>query len=487
MPGRWSADTVLALAPDESSRRAAGVLGRPAPWTDTGVTGELVWGLCAGSGQRPYQTIVDLSEPAYKCSCPSRKFPCKHALGLLLLWSAGTVPDRDSPADFARAWQESRRDRASSRESKGAPVPGLRSDERGTSEGATREGTGLKRPEASGASRARRRAERAQRVASGLADLREWLRDQVRVGLAAGGVPTAGNVSVIAARMTDAQAPGVASRLRALPGVTRAAPRGAVPLDTGAGSGDEWPARLLSEYAMLHLLARAYDRVDTLPGELAAVVRSRVGHTTSRQEVLARAAVGDRWLVLATRDLTDGTVPGRRIWLRGLDTGRWAMLLTYAAPGGSWQDPDTARLRPGTELDAELHYYPGQPALRALIGQRHAATVPAKHPEPAGDIASLLTEWAAGLEADPWLTAWPVLLTGTPVPPAAADGVAAGRPWHLVDQAGNAVPLADRESLWTLLAISAGHQVTIGGEWHPEGPGALTALTVWHDDQAVPL
>jgi hypothetical protein len=238
---------------------------------------------------------------------------------------------------------------------------------------------------------------------------------------------------------------------------------------------------------MLHLLARAYDRVDTLPGELAAVVRSRVGHTTGRQEVLARAAVADRWLVLASRDLTDGTVPGRRIWLRGLDTGRWAMLLTYAAPGGAWQDPDTARLRPGTELDADLHYYPGQPALRALIGQRRAAPVPAKHPEPPGDIASLLTEWAAGLEADPWLTAWPVLLTGTPVPPAAADGVAAGRPWHLVDQAGNAVPLADRESLWILLAISAGHQVTIGGEWHPDGPGALTALTVWHDDQAVPL
>lgn len=444
---------MLALAPDESSRRAAGVLGRPAPWTDTGATGELVWGLCAGSGQRPYQTIVELGGPAYKCSCPSRKFPCKHALGLLLLWSAGAVPARDSPADYARAWQESRRDRRESRQ-------------------ATREGAGVKDPEASG----KRRAERAQRVSSGLADLREWLRDQVRVGLAAGGAPTAGNVSAIAARMTDAQASGVAGRLRALPGVARSLVPG--------GPGDDWPARLLGEYAMLHLLARAYDRADTLPGELAAVVRSRVGHTTGKQEVLARPAVADRWMVLASRDLTDGSVPGRRIWLRGLDTGRWAMLLTYAAPGGSWQDPETARLRPGTELHADLHYYPGQPALRGLIGQRHAPPVPAKHPEPCGDIAALLAEWAAGLEQDPWLTAWPVLLAGTPVPPAAAGGVAAGRPWHFVDQAGNAVPLADRESLWTLLAVSAGHPVTIGGEWHPDG---LTALTVWHDDQAVPL
>nr|WP_279163542.1 SWIM zinc finger family protein [Rhodococcus erythropolis] len=38
--------------------------------------------------------MVDLRGPAYKCSCPSRKFPCKHALGLLVEWSEGRVPSR---------------------------------------------------------------------------------------------------------------------------------------------------------------------------------------------------------------------------------------------------------------------------------------------------------------------------------------------------------------------------------------------------------
>ena len=61
----------------------------------------MLWGLCAGSGKNPYQTIVDLSGPAYKCSCPSRKFPCKHALGLLLNWANGSVPEESAPADFA--------------------------------------------------------------------------------------------------------------------------------------------------------------------------------------------------------------------------------------------------------------------------------------------------------------------------------------------------------------------------------------------------
>ena len=49
---------------------------------------------------------------------------------------------------------------------------------------------------------------------------------------------------------------------------------------------------------------------------------------------------------------------------------------------------------------------------------------------------------------------------------------------------GLALPLADRDSLWTLLAVSGGHPVTVAGEWHPDG---LVALTTWHDDQAVML
>jgi SWIM zinc finger len=471
MPARWSADSVLALAPDDSSRRAATGLGRPAPWNGTGATGELVWGLCAGSGKDPYQTIVDLSGPAYRCSCPSRKFPCKHALGLLLLWAGGGVPEEPAPADYARAWLEARREKAS-KSSSAAPDGEAGRTDAGKDESAA----------------ARRAEERAQRVSAGLAELQEWLRDQVRVGLAASvsgagapraGMPATGHADAIAARMVDAQAPGVASMLRGLSALPWSA-------------DDEWPARLLGEYAQLHLLARAHGRLDTLPPGLAAVVRSRVGYTTSRQEVLARPAVTDHWLVIAVRDLVDGTVPGRRIWLLGRDTGQHAMLLTFAG-GGYWQDPETAGLRAGAELFADLHYYPGQPPLRALAGERHAGPVRGKCPKPDGDIDGLLAGWATGIERDPWLTTWPVLLTGTPVPPrqpaARTDAqdsgaAAAGNRWHLVDRADAALPLAERESLWTLLAVSGGNPVTVAGEWNGN---RLLPLTVWHGHQAVPL
>src|SRR5690606_25108396 len=98
MTPQWSENQVTALAPDTSSLTAARKLA--GKWSGTGWCGTTLWGLCKGSGRTPYQTIVDLSGPAFRCSCPSRKFPCKHALSLLLLWSGGTVEETGETADF---------------------------------------------------------------------------------------------------------------------------------------------------------------------------------------------------------------------------------------------------------------------------------------------------------------------------------------------------------------------------------------------------
>ncbi len=427
---------MLALAPDAASQRAAAGLARPACWSDAGTAGDLVWGLCAGSGRPRYQTMVDLAGPAYRCSCPSRKFPCQHALALLLAWAGGAVPERPEAAGYASSWLASRQARA-----------------------AARTATDGKPKDAAAATR--RAEQRAQRVAAGLADLQVWLGDQVRAGLGATRAAGYGHADAIAARLVDAQAPGVASALRRL---------SAIPV-----SGDGWPGRLLAEYGLLHLLARAHQQLDTLPAPLAAVVRSRVGYTTSREDVLAAPPVTDRWQVLAVRDVLDGAIPARRVWLRGQHTGRFALLLSFA-PTGNFGGSIEAALIPGLELQADLHFYPGQPELRAVLGTRHGRPAAAGRPAGAGDVTELLSTWSAGLEQDPWLTEWPVLLTGVPVP---------GEPgWRLVDGSGQAVPLLGQESRWPLLAVSGGQPVCLAGEWSPAG---LTALTVWHGGQAVRL
>ena len=103
----WTAETVEGLAPDAASVTAARKLARPAPWSETGYDERAVWGLCKGSGARPYQAQVEFAGPAYKCSCPSRKFPCKHALALLLRFAGGDVR-AGSPPEWVEEWLASR-------------------------------------------------------------------------------------------------------------------------------------------------------------------------------------------------------------------------------------------------------------------------------------------------------------------------------------------------------------------------------------------
>ena len=106
---RWTSQQVLALAPDPASAKAGRALATPRPWSGLGQDERAVWGLCQGSGKKPYQTQVELPEPAFKCSCPSRKFPCKHALALLLLFAEDAVPDGQRP-EWVQEWLDANRD-----------------------------------------------------------------------------------------------------------------------------------------------------------------------------------------------------------------------------------------------------------------------------------------------------------------------------------------------------------------------------------------
>ena len=55
---------------------------------------------------------------------------------------------------------------------------------------------------------------------------------------------------------------------------------------------------MLDQFGLLHLLAQAHRRLDQLPPDLAATVRSRVGYPVSKDDVLARPGVTDHWLAL---------------------------------------------------------------------------------------------------------------------------------------------------------------------------------------------
>ncbi|WP_187645812.1 SWIM zinc finger family protein [Streptomyces sp. TRM49041] len=435
---RWTADQVLALAPDAASRSAGSKLGAAGPWSGTGCGGAgAVWGMCKGSGSKPYRTVVDISGPAYKCSCPSRKFPCKHALGLLLLWAADTdaVPAGAEAPDWAAQWLEGRGAQAARKAENGG------------------------KPADTEAAR-RRAANRSARVTAGAEELEQRLADLLRGGLASADQAGYGLWEETARRMVDAQAPGLAGRVREL---------GAIP-----GSGPGWPVRLLEESALTHLLDRAWLGIDRLPGPLAATVRTRVGLPASAEG----PAVRDRWLVLAQYDTSDGKLTTRRIWLYGRETGRTALLLSFGAGGRA---PELA-LAVGLVIDAEIVPHPGAGQLRAELGERFAAPVPADAPPPGGTVGDALAAYGLALRDDPWLESWPVTLRDVVPVPAVAG-------WQLADPDGAAaLPVTasalGRPGLWRLAAVSGGGPVTVFGEcghrgftplaaWSPEAPGTV--------------
>ncbi|MEU8585480.1 SWIM zinc finger family protein [Streptomyces sp. NPDC048664] len=448
---RWAADQVLALAPDAASRKAGSRLGTAAPWSRTGSSGDgTVWGLCQGSGSSPYRTVVDLAGaggPASRCSCPSRKFPCKHALGLLLLWagSDGAVVRGEVP-DWAEQWIEGRRQRAR---------------DKGTAGGTT---GGAPTPAPADPEAARRRAERrAERITSGATELEQRLADLLRGGLAAAERTGYGLWEETAARMVDAQAPGLAARVREL---------GALP-----SSGPGWPSRMLEECALLHLLDQGWLRRARLPEALAATVGSRVGLPGSAD---AGPAVRDRWLVLARYDTSDGRLTTRRIWLYGTDSGRTALLLSYGAAGRA---PELT-FPVGLAFEAEVCAYPGAGQLRVALGEQFTPPAPTPLRPKASTTAQAAALYGEALRADPWLESFPVAL-GPVVPTPFEES------WQLADaDGGTALPLTPaagaRADLWRLVALSGGAPVTVFGEC---GPGGFTPLAAWSQDEGevVPL
>lgn len=439
-PGvRWTTEQVLALAPDDASRKAGGKLSTAGPWSEAGAADGAVWGLCKGSGKKPYQTVVDTAGPAYKCSCPSRKFPCKHALGLLLLWAADErgVTEAEVP-EWAGEWLEGRRKRS---EEKAAARTG---GDAGAAPPAD--------PEA-----ARRRADRrAARITAGATELEQRLTDLLRGGLAAAEQSGYGLWEEAAARMVDAQAPGLAGRVREL---------GAVP-----GSGPGWPVRLLEESALLHLLTSGWLGLDRLPGPLAATVRTRVGLPS----VTEGAPVRDHWLVLAQYDTSDGKLVTRRIRLYGRDSGRSALLLSFGAAGRS---PELG-LPVGLMIDAEVVPHAGSGALRADWGRQFGPPGPIEGPPPGGSTTDAVEAYGRALRDDPWLDSWPVTLREV-VPVPARDGG-----WQLADADGtSALPLTSaavaRPGLWKLAALSGGGPVSVFGECGHRG---FQPLAAWAED-----
>lgn len=295
----WTQERVLGLAPDPSSAQAGQGLANARKWNNLGASARALWGECQGSGKTPYQTRIDLTEPAFKCSCPSRKFPCKHGIGLLLLFSseAKLFAVTQDPPEWVAPWLASR-------------------DERAEKQTARRERT-PDAPPPDPAAQAKRASKREDNVAAGLEELDAWMRDLIAEGLASARARPRSYWETMAAPLVDTQAPGLARLVRELPGA--------------AASCDGWQTRLLERLARIHLIANAHRRGEAFSDDLRAEARAAIGWTVPKEEVLAREGLRDRWLVVGRRIDQEDRIRVQRTWLWAAAAGRPALVLDFAA------------------------------------------------------------------------------------------------------------------------------------------------------------
>jgi hypothetical protein len=359
----------------------------------------------------------------YKCTCPSRKFPCKHVLALM--WQYCDGPQRFSEGavpEWVNDWLSRRRGKSGGAAAVAAngvddeAAPGeVRKPRGGSIAEALAEApaapSGPKAVARAEAQRERIRLEREASVAAGLDELELWIADQLNHGLAGFAANAQKSCRTLAARLVDAKAAGLAGQLDALAaGIYR------VP-EVQRGE------LVMERLAAMALIAAAYRRQDALPPALKADVRRTVGWTVKREDLLADTGalrVKAPWMVIAARsEVQPDKLRRLETWLLRLDTQespapRFALLLDFIPVSAGVQ---AAPYTPGELLLAELVFYPSATPLRAHIAAREpmpfdplAETVP--WPQFPAGLGQALGAYDSALALQPWLDAWPVAASG---------------------------------------------------------------------------
>lgn len=436
MTTTWTADQILALAPDTASVKSGKDLANKRKWVTLGRTETVFWGECQGSAKLPYQAQLDItSELGYKCNCPSRKLPCKHTLGLFLLFEKeATAFTQAEPPTWVEDWLKARQKRSEQQAKKREQPPGEVNDP---------------------AAQAKRIAERKAKAEAGVQDLRLWLNDVIRQGLAAMQGQSYNFWDRPAARLVDAQLPGLARQVRELAGVP--------------ASGAGWQGRLLERLAKLHLQLEGFKRLESLPETTQTDLRNLLGWSQNQDELLTKSGVTDTWAVLGQSIEDQERLKVRRTWLWGQTSGQPALLLHFTPS----HQPFEVRIVPGTSLNVELIFYPGAFPLRAIIRQQSAAPSFQFGVNVSGQnsIEAALRHYGQALSTNPWLEEFPLLLSKV-------QPVQDGERWLIQDASGKVLPIMPNfDKNWQLMALSSNPSLTVFGQWDGNYFLPLSALS----------
>jgi hypothetical protein len=407
-------DNILSLAPDTATlarARKAALAGR---WRGLAGDGEALWGEYAGSGGNLYKTMAKLGDLSARCTCPSGKSPCKHALALLLIYA--DHPDTFSLANARPEWVSQWLRLADTK-----PDTGRRG----------------------GAQHGKTHDKRLELMQNGVDELETWLCDLIEQGLANLQNAPANFWDEFAARMVDSKLGAVARRIRLFKNLMAVANR---------------HEKLLGELGELYLFVQAFRRIEEMPPPLRQELLTFGGVTVKKDEVLQNVGVGDRWLVTGRTEGAEEDLRYRRVWLLGEKSRRHALILDFA-----WKnEPFPDNWITGSVFNGEVVFYPAAFPQRALVRKMEFSSDPFSGFDGLLDLDSFARQYAHALASNPWLMTFYALLAD--VIPVVKDGRGA-----LVDIHKKQIPLYnDLDACWKLVAISGGRSLQFFGEWDGE-------------------
>lgn len=426
-----SEEQILALAPDDASRKAGKDLAVPGKWVSKGYSDIALWGACQGSGAKPYQTQIDLVNLAFKCSCPSRKFPCKHGLGLLLLKARkpGEFSKGDTP-DWVKEWLNRRTEKDEKKaEKKDKPVD---------------EAAQLKRQQA-----------RTQKVNDGINELQLWIKDIIRSGIVT--VPEKQNTLFenISRRMIDAQAPGLAAQVKELGNLNY--------------FKEGWQSVFLEKILRLYLLLIGYQNQSSLDPVLQEDLRSLIGFTQIQEELKSKEGIRDKWFVLSKQISEEEQLLVEKNWLYGMNSKQSALILQFYVRS---QMP-ALTLTAGSVYDATLVFFNSTIPLRAIVKESQISqnTVPPEGLKNWKELIGRQTDQTIRL---PFLESHPFVMD-------ALKPVLINNQWWLQDTDHHIMPVSrDYPGIWKLLSLSGGEHQPLSLIAHAD---TYMPLGVWNKNE----
>lgn len=403
-------EQILQLAPDIDSAKGGKEYALPSKWTAFHINGHAAWGECMGSGDKPYKTGVDLSGIVFTCSCPSKKFPCKHGIGLLLMHTL--LPDKFIPAEepeWLQTWFHKHAGKEDKKPSKSSK-PGKPSPEE------------------------KRLQERDNNVADGIGMLKIWIRDIIRGGLASIAGKDKAWFQQMSERMVDAQAPGLATRIMDLAQYKLTTP--------------EWEAGFMDMLLELHCIIDGYSDPAIMGTALIHDLRAAIGFTVKQEDLRVQDGITDDWLVMATQESERDKIITKKTWLYGIGIGKYALILQYIAP----KQTDHIMFVPRMVIHAELVFYPSALPLRAMIKSHGPSGKPPVHKG--------YSNWEEVLAAAKLASATVPFLHERPYVVCRLTPVQHNNQWWLKDSNGNILQIksagAQDRRLLELLSVSGG-------------------------------